>query len=121
MSLILKTAKTTPIPVDFDLETDAGRIKGTFTVHANIRDPKRIEAFTAQIQSSDDAEEKSLREMIHRIEGLGDESGPLEGDAAFAAVLSGPFALYLKPAVLDAYARHFTRQREGNAPRSRAR
>jgi hypothetical protein len=121
MSLTLKAAKTTPIPVDFDLETDAGPIKGTFTVHAHIRDPKRVEEFAAQILSTEDAEEKTLREMVARIEGLGDESGPFDSDAAFHAVVHGPFALYLKPAVLGAYARHFNRQREGNAPRSRAR
>jgi hypothetical protein len=129
MSLIIKSAKTAPIRIEIDLETDQGAIKGYFTGHAYIRSKpqlaelqQRFDAMAQQDMAPLVAEEKILREMYARFEGLANEAGPIEGDAAFAELLQGPLSVHLAKAATDAYWSFLSGSaRQGNAPRSRAR
>lgn len=130
MSLIIKTAKTTPIRIDIDLETNAGRIKGHFTGHAIIRTKPEIlelqERLSALAEQDDmsslEREEKILREMFEGFDGLADESGELKGDAAFNALVRGPLSVQLTQAATDAFwsfLRGESRQGNSRPPRGR--
>jgi hypothetical protein len=127
MSLILKAAKTTPIRIDIDIDTDAGRIKGHFTGHAHIRSKAQLKEFAERLGkladdgAAADADATILREMYERFDGLANESGPLSGDAAFSEILEGPLSVHLTRSALNAYWQHLSGAREGNSQPARAR
>jgi hypothetical protein len=130
MSLIIKTAKTTPIRIDIDLQTNEGQIKGHFTGHAFIRSKpqllelqKRIDAITDDATATAlEREEKILREMYEKFDGLADESGELTGDAAFGAMITGPLSVHLTQAATEAYWAFLSgEKRQGNSRRQPAR
>ena len=150
MSFIIKAAKTAPVRIDIDMQTDAGRLKGYFTGHAFTHSKaemaklsdwiNRLANYVKYLNGEEDAEDPSaedrndfadvtpenadelmLRKLYARFEGLEDETGPLEGEAAFNAVLNGPLSLYLFRAASEAYWSHLADARSGNAQRRRVR
>ena len=126
MTLIVKTAKTSPVRIELDLDTDIGPIKGHFTGHARIRSKKQLMEFADSLaklaeEAPENADETILREMFASFDGLGNESGPLSGDDAFVEVLTGLLSVHLTRLAMDAYWAHLGGAREGNAPPRRAR
>ena len=126
MTLVIKTAALTPVRIELDLQTDAGPIKGHFTGHARIRSKPELKAFADRLaklaeDGTEDADGIILREMYDRFEGLGNESGPLTGDAAFEEVLNGKLSVHLTRLALDAYWAQLNGAREGNGRPQRAR
>lgn len=126
MSLIIKTAKTTPIKINIDLDTDAGPIKGFFTGHASIRSKAELKAFAERLaklaeDGDSDADSTILHEMYEKFDGLENASGALTGEAAFSEILSGPLSVHLTRAATEAYWSHLAGAREGNARPARAR
>lgn len=126
MSLTTKVATTTPVKIEIDLDTNAGRIKGHFTGHARIRSKPQLKEFADRLQKladdgADDADGVILREMFTGFDGLANEDGPLTGDAAFEEVLNGPLSVPLTRLAMDAYWAQLNGAREGNARPLRAR
>lgn len=126
MTLTIKIAKTTPIRIDLDLQTDAGPIKGHFTGHARIRSKPELKAFADRLakladDGVEDAESVILHEMYERFEGLGNEGGALTGEAAFDEILNGALSVHLTRLALDAYWLQLNGGREGNGRPQRAR
>ncbi|HMN33910.1 MAG TPA: hypothetical protein PKE36_00645 [Chiayiivirga sp.] len=68
-----------------------------------------------------DADAAMVRELYDSFEGLGDDSGDLNGEAAFEAVLTGPLSAYLTPAVVGAYFEQYGDARLGNSRKRRSR
>lgn len=128
--LVIKKATTTPIRIPISIPTDAGRIEGHFTGHAivrskqaaallvrdrllavkekegeadRLREEGNAEATYAMLQSIHELEERAVRDMYASFEGLGNETGPLEGEAAFTEILTGQFSVQLTAAVQGAY------------------
>lgn len=122
MSLIIKKASTIPVKIDIDITTDAGRIQGHFTGHAKVRSQPEMKAFAARLnelskENPDDGEDTLIRDMYTSFEGLANESGPLEGDAAFNEVLAGPLSAHLTRAAMEKYWESLSTSRAGNSPR----
>lgn len=126
MSLIIKTAKTLPVRIDIDIDTNAGRIKGYFTGHAIIRSKPELQGFSEELQTlfadaDPKADEIVLRRMYERFEGLANESGELDGEAAFREILEGPYSVALTGAAMERYWDAIAGGRPGNSLRRRGR
>lgn len=131
-TLVIKAATTTRIRIDIDLDTDQGPIKGHFFGRGIIRDKDGLQALADELgelaEQAEDGDTKSntsevlLRRMYQGFDGLGNASGPLEGEEAWAEVLNGPLGVYLSNAAVAAYWAHFGNgARQGNSRPRRGR
>lgn len=126
MSLIIKSAKTMPVRIDVDIDTDAGRIKGHFTGHAVVRSKDELRQFSEELRdlfesAEPKADEIVLRKMYERFDGLANESGALDGEAAFQEVLAGRYSVALTASAMECYWDAIIGGRAGNSPRRRGR
>lgn len=127
MSLIIKKANTIEIKISLDVETDTGRLKGSFSGIARIiSKPAYRELLTklTEDQASgviEDADEALIRAIYVRFDGLGNEAGALDGDAAFEEVLHGQFSQFLTTAVITEHTRHLQDASLGNFKTRRGR
>ena len=127
MSMILKKVNTAAVTISLSIDTDAGKIEGSFVGHARIRSKKESmkmldDALEAAAEGKiEDADAQLVTEIYERFDGLENESGKLEGQAAFAEVLEGQFSAYLIPACVRAYYQNIGESARGNSKRSRAR
>ena len=122
--LTIKKVETTPIKIAIAIPPENPTIKGSFVGHAKVRSKAENKALLERFQDHEgegDADEALVRELYDRFEGLGNESGALEGDAAFNEVLRGPLSAYLTPAVVQAYYEQYGEARQGNSGRRRTR
>ncbi len=118
------TKATGPIRIDIAIPPEKPEIKGHFIGHAKIRSKADNKALLEKYSDWDgegDADEAMVRELYDSFEGLGDDTGDLKGEAAFAAVLSGPLSAYLTPAVVGAYFEQYGDARMGNSRKRRSR
>jgi hypothetical protein len=117
--LRLKRVNTVPVRVEIAIGEGRDAIRGHVTAHAIIRSKDEMKAI-AERDWNDDAE--FIRYCYERVDGLeGDNGEPLEGDAAFAEILTGPFSMYLTSALSRAYVEQYSDAHVGNSKRSRSR
>jgi hypothetical protein len=127
--LIIKEAKTTPIRIDIDLQTDVGRVQGFFVGHGFIRTKPQMAELQERLAALQDEnmppierEERILRELYESFDGLANASGEaLKGDEAFSAVTRGSLSVQLTQAASDAYWAFMSGARQGNSRPARAR
>lgn len=124
MFTIPKKVDTAPIKISIAIPPENPQIKGSFTGHAKLRSKAEnkalLERFT-NYEGDGDADSEMVRELYASFEGLGNEAGPLEGEAAFTELLTGSLSAYLVPAVVQAYYEQYGEARQGNSKRSRGR
>lgn len=124
MLTIPKKIDAAPLKIGIAIPPENPQIKGAFTAYAKVRSKAENKAMLERFSNYEgegDGDEALVRELFDRFEGLGNENGPLEGDAAFAEVLSGSLSAYLVPAVIQAYYEQYGEARVGNSKRSRVR
>ena len=118
----LKPVTTVPLKIEIAIP---GGARGHFIGNARVRskaDNKALVERYRDFQGEGDPDEGFVRELYDSFTGLGDADGnELTGDAAFEAVLKGPFSAFLTPAVVQAYFAQYGEARMGNSgnPRSR--
>lgn len=128
---MLKIKKVDLVPITIKIEIDSNPpVKGSFIGYAKVRSKpenkallERIEKLgTSAVNEEDkEADEQLIRELYTRFEGIGNDNGPCEGEAAFAEVLTGELSSYLAPAAVGAYYDHYGEARLGNSGRRRSR
>jgi len=115
-TLNLKPVTTAPLKIDIAIP---GGARGHFIGHARVRskaDNKALVERYRDFQVEGDPDEGFVRELYDSFTGLGDADGnDLTGDAAFEAVLKGPFSAFLTPAVVQAYFAQYGEARLGNS------
>ncbi|GMU44168.1 MAG: hypothetical protein IT479_06995 [Xanthomonadales bacterium] len=124
MFTIPKKVHTAPIKISIAIPPENPQVKGSFIAHAKVRSKAENKAMLEKYsnwEGEGDGDEAMVRELFDRFEGLGNEEGPLEGDAAFAEVLTGSLSAYLVPAVIQAYYEQYGEARQGNSRRLRGR
>ncbi len=127
MSLILKKAKTTALTIAIDIATDAGRLTGEFTAHARLMTKKEAKALNERLIDEfsrgdiEDLDVALVKGFYERFEGIGNEDGALDDDAAMQAVLEGPYSGHLTSAAVQAFYAQYGEARQGNWKRPRAR
>lgn len=127
MGFILKKATTTAITIALSIDTDQGKIEGSFVGHARIltkADAKKtLDSILEQAERGEiaDADAALVRAIYDRFEGLENESGKLIGEAAFVEILDGQFSAFLTPAVIRAFYEAIGEVARGNSKPSRRR
>lgn len=124
-TLSIKRIDTLPLRIDIAIPPENPQIKGYFIGHAKVRGKAENKAVVDRALDGEqerEPDEALVRELFERFDGLGDENGnELTGEAAFAAVLTGPLSSYLTPAVVQAYFEQYGEARVGNSKRRRGR
>ncbi|MHB8679004.1 MAG: hypothetical protein ACYC7G_04620 [Rudaea sp.] len=122
VTLTVKKVETAPIKIQVDLNTDAGRITGYITGHAKIRSKAENVAFGEKLTNGDFPDDISvLREMYASVDGLGDDSGPIEGEAVWDFLQNDRIGSYIVPGLIKAYFSQYNEARVGNFEKPRAR
>jgi hypothetical protein len=125
--LVIKKANTIEIKINLDVETDTGRLKGTFSGVARLISKPAYRELLLRLTDEqtrgeiEDADEALIRAIYVRFDGLGNETGPLDGDAAFEEVLHGQFSQFLTTAVITEHTRHLQDASQGNFKTRRGR
>ena len=120
-TLMLKEVPTLPLIVDVAIPPEKLVLKGKFTAHAVIRSKEQLKNLGERMSAGEftDNDEKLLREMFTKFEGLGDASGPFDNDKAWDWVLNGPFSGQLSILLLNRYYEGHSEARQGNSGRPR--
>ena len=125
ITLAVKAIQTAPLKITVAIPPENPQIKGYFTGHAIIRskaENKELLDKFVDYDGTGDADEELLRAVYDKFTGLGNEAGePLEGDAAWEAVINGPLSAYLMPAAIQAYYEQYGEARRGNSGKRRSR
>lgn len=124
MLTIPKKIDTAPLKISIAIPAENPTIKGTFIANARLRSKAENKALLEKYSNWDgegDGDEAMVRELFESFEGLGNDDGPLLGEAAFLEVLRGRLSAFLVPAVIQAYYEQYGEARQGNFKRLRGR
>lgn len=119
VTLVLKDLETADLRVNIAIGT---QIRGHFTAHSVVRSKEEMKELADKI-ANDEYENDSalLRDLYTGFDGLGTESGPLEGEDAWQYVLEGKLSGYLVHALTHAYFTQYGEALQKNLPRLRGR
>lgn len=114
----IKRVETVELTAHFRIGDQTGFVK----LDAFVRTPEQMKESAKELQRLAEADDKvgMLKLNYAAIRGLGDEKGPIEGDAAFEFVANGEYSMYLFAGVFSRYHEHFaeanvTQVKRGNA------
>lgn len=117
------TAKvdTAPLKITLAIPPENPKIKGYFWGRAFVRKQPEIKAYAERLKTEEVPNEEILRWQYEGFDGLANQVGYCDGEAAFQEILTGENSAYLIPAVSGAYWEHYGEARQGNykAPRGR--
>lgn len=113
----IKKVDTIEIKIDLAIPPENPVIKGQIAVDCFLLPKDKVKELLES--GLDDAD--FLPKIAKAIRGLGNESGPIEGKAAFDEVLTGQYSMYLLPAITQAYFEQFGEARRKNSKPLRGR
>lgn len=109
-----KKVDTAPLKITVCIPPENPVLKGYFTGNAIIRDKPTIKAFQERCENEEVPEEEVLRWMYIGFDGLANDAGYCEGEAAFSEILTGVNSAYLTHAAAQAYWIQYGEARQGN-------
>jgi hypothetical protein len=121
-TLITKVIATAELPIDVSIPDGKTTLKGRFIGHSIIRSKPEQQKLLDRVDNNEfDTEEQVLREMFTGFDGIGREGSDqaLEGDDAWAEVLTGPLSSFLVPAAMQGYFAQYGDARRKNSKRLR--
>lgn len=116
-----KKIDTAPLKISIAIPPENPKIKGYFMGHAILRSKVENKELFDRIDSGEIEDDQLLHELYTGFDGLANEAGYCEGEAAFVEILTGPNSAYLTPAAIQAYYTQYGEARQGNFKRSRGR
>lgn len=116
-----KKIDTAPLKITVAIPPENPKIKGYFTGRAILRSKVENKELFDRIDAGDVEDDQLLHELYEGFDGLANEAGYCEGEAAFVEILTGPNSAYLTPAAIQAYYTQYGEARQGNSKRLRGR
>lgn len=113
VTLAIKRVETAPLKIEVNIKTNQGQIKGHITAHAIIRSKDEMEKFSEKFADLD-TDIDLLRLMYKGIDGLGDESGAIEGDTVWTFLRENWIGTYLVPQLARSYYEQYAKAKQGN-------
>ncbi len=117
-----KRVTTDEFKIHLAIPPENPTMRGYITVRANVRSKAALKDLANAVQDDEYEDDIAvLKDMYAGIEGLGNEDGPLTGEAVWDFLINDPTGAYIVPALIEAYFDQYQQARRGNSKRRRSR
>jgi hypothetical protein len=122
VTFLVKKVATVPLKISIAIPPEKPTIQGTFIAHALVRTKEENKLLFERVELGELTEDADMiRELFTGFDGIGNENGYCEGEAAFAEILTGANSAYLMPACIQAYYEQYGEAKQGNLRARRGR
>jgi len=120
-TLMIKEIKELPLTANVAIPPENPQLKGKFKAYAVMRSKDEIKELGERMSAGEFAndDEKLLREMYTKFEGLGDKDGPFNDEKSWDFVLHSKYSAQLIILLLNLYYEGHSEARQGNSGRPR--
>lgn len=116
VTLSIKPVSTDQFKVHVCIPPENPTMRGYLTVEAKVRSKAELKEFGEAITDGGfDDDIAALREMYTRIDGLGNDAGPVAGEAVWDFLRNDKVGSYLVPALIEAYFDQYQAARQKNS------
>jgi len=115
ITFLTKKIETVPLKISIAIPPEKPVIQGMFIAHAFARTKEENKVLFDRVDAGELTEDIDiLKSLFQGFDGIGNEKGYCEGEAAFVEIATGPNSAYLVPACIQAYYEQYGEAKQGN-------